>query len=211
MYIIIDLTSGYNQMPLDDKTKVYTAFMCFFGLYQWTRLPMGLAGAGSYMQRTLCTIVLLGLIMIICELYLDDLILYADTEEEIIANFRIVLERFRQYRLKINPDKLKIGLSQIEMVGHTIDHTGMHFDRSRLDGILDLPQPTTQKGLKSFLGVANWFRDHVRDYANIARPLFAMTENYKRGNILQWSEEASERQLTIAQNCFGWTILVQYS
>jgi hypothetical protein len=191
-FLVADLTSGYNQMPIAEECKIFTAFMCFFGLFQWLRLPMGLAGAASYFQRILCTIVLAGLIMIICELYIDDLIIPAETEDELITNFRTILMRFAQYKIKINPDKLRVGMEGIEVVGHTLDHTGIHFDRTRLDGILDIPLPTTQKGLKSFLGVCGWFRDQVKEYAHIARPLEHLTRNYVRGNLLKWTEEAKK-------------------
>ena len=100
--------------------------------------------------------------------------------------------RFAQYKIKINPDKLRMGMEGIEVVGHTLDHTGIHFDRTRLDGILDIPLPTTQKGLKSFLGVCGWFRDHVKEYAHIARPLEHLTRNYARDNLLKWTEEAKK-------------------
>ena len=100
--------------------------------------------------------------------------------------------RFAQYKIKINPDKLRVGMGGIEVVGHTLDHTGIHFDRTRLDGILDIPLPTTQKGLKSFLGVCGWFRDQVKEYAHIARPLEHLTRNYVRGNLLKWTEEAKK-------------------
>ena len=74
---------------------------------------MGLKGAPTFFQRTLATVVLTGLIMIICELYLDDLIIFASSCDELIENFRLVLIRFREYNIFINPDKCKMALATL--------------------------------------------------------------------------------------------------
>lgn len=110
-FIILDLTSGYHQIPIAENCRRWTAFLTFWGIFEWLRMPMGLAGAASYFQKIMTTIVLAGLIMIICEIYLDDLIIPATTEEELIHNFIIVLERFRKYGITINPLKCLLGIS----------------------------------------------------------------------------------------------------
>ncbi len=130
------------------------------------------------------TKVLAGIIQINCELYLDDLILHAQTIQELITNFRKVLERFRDYNIFINPDKCKLGLSEVTYVGHTINSEGIHFSRSKIEGIMNIPLPSTQGGLKSFLGMANFFRDHVRGFAIKAQPLYRMLQGYKKEEFL---------------------------
>ena len=73
---------------------------------------MGLAGAAAYFQRIIVTVVLAGLVMVIVELYLDDLIIPANTEDELVDNFITVLKRFRKYNITINPEKTIIGVSE---------------------------------------------------------------------------------------------------
>ena len=73
----IDLTSGYHQAPLHEKSRTYTAFITFMGVFEWLRVPIGLKGAPAYFQSILATIVLAGLLYYICELYTDDIIVYA--------------------------------------------------------------------------------------------------------------------------------------
>ena len=187
-FIVLDLTSGYFQIPVDEESRKYTAFITSGGLYEWTRLPMGLKGAPAFFQRSLMTKVLAGIIQIICELYLDDLILHAQTIQELITNFRKVLERFRDYNIYINPDKCKLGVSEVTYVGHTINSEGIHFSRSKIEGIMNIPLPNTQGGLKSFLGMANFFRDHVRGFAIKAQPLYRMLQGYKKRGTLVWNE-----------------------
>ena len=92
----MDLTAGYHQIPLHANTRKWTAFMTFWGVYEWLRLPMGLKGAGSFFQRVMSTIILAELVMIILEFYLDDIIVHNRTEEEFIKRLGILFQRFFQ-------------------------------------------------------------------------------------------------------------------
>ncbi len=78
----MDMTSGFFQTAIDAKSRPSTAFITSSGLYQWCRLPTGLKGTASYFQRMMASIVLAGLLYITVELYLDDVLVYATTEEE---------------------------------------------------------------------------------------------------------------------------------
>ena len=172
LFIVLDLTSGYFQTEIDEESREYTAFMTNWGLYEWCRLPMGLSGAPSFFQRTLSTQVLNGLLTILCELYLDDVIIFADTEDQLVERFQQVLQRFEEHNIYINPSKCKMGLSEVTFVGHTINTSGRYFTRDRLDGIMDIPKPTTQKGLKSFVSLlANYFRENIDNFATTSRAL----------------------------------------
>jgi hypothetical protein len=86
----IDFTKGYYQAPLSMSSRALTAFICFCGVYQWLRVPMGLKGAPSYFQKEMATLVLGGLIHIILELYIDDILIHGKTEEEFLERVRKV-------------------------------------------------------------------------------------------------------------------------
>ena len=76
IYLIMDLTQDYHQAPLEDNTKAFTAFITFSGVYEFTRLPFGPKRAPSYFQQIMATIVLVGLIYMMCEMYIDDCIVF---------------------------------------------------------------------------------------------------------------------------------------
>jgi transposase InsO family protein len=190
-FIILDLTSGYHQIPIAENCRRWTAFLTFWGIFEWLRMPMGLAGAASYFQKMMTTIVLAGLIMIICEIYLDDLIIPATNEDELIANFITVLQRFRKHKIVINPDKALMGISEAVYVGHTVNEHGLHFKREKLDSVLNFPKPVFSKQLKSFVSLASYFRDHVRNHATRVQPLFELLKSYERNKRIVWTE-ASE-------------------
>ena len=187
---VMDLTSGYHQAPIHTSCQKYTAFLTPFGLYEWVRLPMGLAGAPSYFQRVMCTEVLAGLHAVVCFLYLDDLIVTGRTEEEFLTNMGKIFQRLREKGITLNPEKCVLGAGEVEYVGHTLNSTGLHFERSKLDSILEWEKPTTQKQLKRFLGVVNWFRDHVKNHSIIVKPLNQLIRNYSKSLQIKWSEEA---------------------
>ena len=82
---IMDLTQGYHQAPLSDTTKAYTAFIIFSGVYEFTRLPFGSKRAPSYFQEIMATVVLAGLIYMICEMYIDDCSVFGDNDIEFVS------------------------------------------------------------------------------------------------------------------------------
>ena len=162
----MDLTAGFHQTPIAEESREFTAFKTpWGGLYEWCRLPMGLKGAPAYFQGAMATEVLGGLIMNICELYLDDVIVYAETASELGSRLRRCFERFQEKGITLNPSKCKLFVPSVEYCGHLIDSEGLHFTPSKLEGVTDFPVPETQQGLRSFLGLANWFREHVGDHS----------------------------------------------
>ena len=188
---ICDLTKGFHQAPVDSMSRAFTAFVTFLGVFQWLRCPMGLKNAPAYFQWVMATVVLAGLISVICELYIDDCIIYGQTETEFLERLEKVFARFREHNITVNPDKCRLGLPNIEYVGHTIDEEGIHFSREKIQEVLDFPKPESMAQMKSFLGLTNYFRDHIRNMSTIAKPLHDMVRNYKKKAKLEWTEARS--------------------
>ena len=191
-FAVMDLTSGYYQAEINKIYAKWTAFITPMGVFEWLRLPMGLKGAPSYFQRIMSTIVLKGLLYICCEVYLDDIIVYGMTEEEFLENLKKVLQRFRECNLTLNPSKCVFGVSSVEYVGHVIDSDGMTFTRERLDSVYNFIRPETLTQLRSFLGLANWFHDHIRDHSNVVRPLNQIIVQAKLQRQIVWNEDTIE-------------------
>ena len=192
-FAVFDLTSGYYQAPISEESRKYTAFTTRSGVYRWKRLPMGLTGAGSYFQHSLATQVLQGLLHHGTELYLDDCMVHASSIDEYLDRLRTVFLRFRNSGITLNPSKCKLGLSQVEYVGHTIDSEGLHFTRSKLDSVLNFPRPETKRQLKSFLGLANYFRDHIINHSTRVHNLQTLVLQYDKrhaGHKIKWTKEA---------------------
>ena len=152
-YGVMDLTSGYHQVEIHPACRFLTAFITLFGLFEWLRVPMGVKGAPSYLQQMMVGVVLAGLL----EVYLDDVLVFGNNEDEYIYNLEKVFARFRQYNITLHPDKCRFGLSEVEYVGYVINEKGMSFSQEKIDSVLNFPKPVIMKNLKSFLGLANYF------------------------------------------------------
>ena len=141
----LDLTAGYHQTPLHESSHKYTALKTAFGVYQWLRVPKGLKCVPSYFQHILQSEVLGGLMYEICELYIDDVIIFADSEEEMVFNLHQVLARLHSRGITVSSDKCSFGLEEIEFMEHILSNEGLHFTRSKLDKVLNISLPQTAK------------------------------------------------------------------
>jgi hypothetical protein len=173
---VMDLTSGYHQAPMANASKVLTAFICFCGVFQFTRLPFGPRRAPSYFQEQMAKVVLNGLIYMCCEMYLDDCIVYARGDDEFLERLEAVFRRFRCFGLYLKAKKCKFGMKSIEYVGRTISVTGISMSRAKIESILKFPKPTNLTSLRSLLGLANYFRNFVPYHADIVAPLQRMID-----------------------------------
>lgn len=189
-FAVLDLTSGYHQVALSMNSRELAAFITPFGVYVPNRISMGLKSAPSYFQKEMAT-VLGDLLYIACELYIDDIIIFGNTKEEFLNNLAAVLERLRQHGITLHPKKARLALEVIEVLGHVMDKCGITMSEDKIGKVMDFPDPATGKELKSFLGLANYFRPHIPNYGQIARPLEAMVANYQqvKRKRLAWSDE----------------------
>ena len=93
----------------------------------------------------------------------------------------------------MSPSKCRFGLREVEYVGHVINEHGKTFSREKLTKVAEFPRPKTQKQLKSFLGLANYFREHFSHHSTLVAPLNALCCDYRRSKVVDWSPEAIER------------------
>ena len=189
-FTILDLTSGYFQIPIDEQSAFLTAFRTSIGLFEWLRLPMGLKGAGSYFQMQM-TKIFKDLLYNILEIYLDDILIFAETKDELVINTNIVLERLKKYNITVNPEKVKMGFTEVEYVGHLIYKHGISFTKEKKDKVFEFRLPEKHHEMKSFLGLCSQYRDHIPNYAQMSAPLHEMIKGYTKNSRqkLLWTDE----------------------
>ena len=166
---IIDSTAGYHQTALHPDSQEYTAFITQYGLFEWNRVTMSLKGSDPFFQRSMSNKVLA--VTRICEIYIDDVLIHGSTDNEYIDNSRKILGRLRENKVTANPAKTRLGLKEVEYVGHLISSTGTSFNEVKRLQVLDFPLPETEKALLQFIGLANYFRDHVPIMTEMVQPL----------------------------------------
>ena len=148
----IDMSWGFYQIPMDEKSQDYTAFSTPFGSFKWLRMPMGLSNSPPTFQ-SLMEIVLSKLIWKTVVPYLDDCIIFAATPDEHIRRIREVLVRFRAANLKINPLKCEFFRTKVQFLGHVISKDGLQVDPEKIAAVKQFPVPAIQTHVKSFLGL----------------------------------------------------------
>ena len=182
----LDLKSGYWQVPIAEQDKEKTAFRTSSGqLYEFNQVPFGLCNAPATFSR-LMDRVLAGLHWETCLFYLDDIIVFSSTWEEHLARLREVFERLRHAKLKLGAPKCTFAAKEVSYLGHRVTEEGLLPDPSLLAAIRDIPPPKTATEVRSFLGLAGYYRRYVKGFAAIAAPLHALT---RKDALFHWSED----------------------
>jgi len=151
-------------------------------------MPFGLCNAGSTFQR-LMDVVMSGLHLDVCLVYLDDIILFSRTVEEHLERLVRVLGRLRTAGLKLKPEKCSLIQRSVSFLGHVVSGDGIATDPQKVKIVTDWPVPNSVKEVRSFLALAGYYRRFVKGYANIAAPLHALT---KKNQSFVWNEKTQK-------------------
>jgi hypothetical protein len=185
----VDLQSGYWQVQMDECDKEKTAFVTCRGLYQFRVMAFGLCNAGACFER-LMVCVLAGLNCQIYLLYLDDVIIFAATFEQVIA-------KINEHNLKISPSKCSFFQEKVNFLGHVVSGEGISTDPEKIAAVTRWPIPKSVHDVRSFLGICSYYRRFIKNFSEIARPLYKLTE---KGEKFNWSQECQVAMTTL-QRC----------
>ena len=171
----LDALNGFHQIPLAPEAAPKTASVTHKGQYEYTALPFGLCGAPPTYQAAI-NLVLRGLTWDICRAYVDDIICWSLDCESHKRDLAKIFERFIKYNVKFKSDKCALCRDRLEYLGHDITTEGMQASLKKCETIASFPAPKTVTEVRSFLGIANYYRRYVKDYAAISRPLQDLTK-----------------------------------
>lgn len=184
----LDFTKGYWQIPLSEESRAKTAFSTDTGLYQFRFMPFGIKTAPAIFTRLMRR--LLGAVPGVLYYY-DDVLIASNTWEEHLATLREVLEKIRAAGLTVRPTKCEIGREEIAFLGHQIGKGKMAPLSGLVEKIQGAKRPETKRQVRSFLGLAGYYREFIANYAEVAAPLTGLTR--KGGsNRVDWKPEHEE-------------------
>ncbi|UYV75799.1 hypothetical protein LAZ67_13001398 [Cordylochernes scorpioides] len=206
-FTTLDLAHGYLQIPLTDKAKLKTAFITPDDTGQFERMIFGLANAPAEFQRLMHTV--LGPLLnkkAFC--YLDDVIIPAKDWREMIERLREVLERIRSAKLTLKPSKCEFGRREVEFLGYVISTGGLKPGPRKIKAIEEFPEPKNVHDIRRFLGLTNFFRRFVKDFARKAEPLSRLT---KKGSQFEWKEEQRRSFGGLRKDLVEYPVLAHYN
>lgn len=176
-FTVLDLRSGYYQIPMSESDKEKTAFICPLGFYQFERMPQGISGAPATFQRVMeRTVGDMNFLEVL--VYLDDVIVFGRTLEEHEERLLKVLDRLEEEGLKLSLDKCQFGRTSVTYVGHVVSQDGVATDPSKIEAVATWPRPQTVTALRSYLGFCGYYRRFVKDYSKLCRPLNGLLKGY---------------------------------
>ena len=155
---------------MDPETKHRSAFCTRSGLYEWNVMSFGLTNAPATFQR-LMERVLANLHWSSCMVYLDDILIFGSTFEETLQRLDVVLNRLRSAGLKLKPKKCHLFRTEVLFLGYKISQNGIHTDPAKIKSVKEFPVPKDTNGVRKFLGLTNYYRKFVENYAKLAYPL----------------------------------------
>ena len=155
------MSQAYLQLILSEESKQYVVINMHKGLFQYNRLPFGIASAPGIFQR-----VIEGHLSDIpgVLVYLDDILITGSTDTDHLKSLQETLSRLEKAGLRLQKQKCSFMVSSVSYLGYQIDKEGLHPLASKLHAIMQAPQPRNVTELKSFLGLLTYYGNFYLTY-----------------------------------------------
>ncbi|KAG9389795.1 hypothetical protein J8273_8473 [Carpediemonas membranifera] len=195
----LDLRSGYWQQLMEPASIPLTSFVVPGHQFEFLRVPFGLKNAPSKFQRAM-EAVLDGIPG--HRVYVDDIFLYARTEEGFLNTLRLTLQRAKDNRLRLRADKCTIGAAEVEVCGFIINSSGRSVSPGRVAALKELPAPTTVTELRRTMGKFNHLANYLPQLSSATAPLNALLKGSpKKLDKLPWTEEHDKAFAALKELC----------
>lgn len=185
VYSKIDLRTGYHQLRISSSDVEKTAFRTRYGHYEYRVMPFGLTNAPAafmdLMQRVFRDLLDSSVVV-----FIDDILIYSRSYEEHAEHLRVVLQRLRDHKLYAKLSKCEFWMDKVAFLGHVVSSEGLAVDPEKIRAVTEWKRPTTVTEIRSFLGLAGYYRRFVEGFSQLARPL---TELLHKGVKFIWGEK----------------------
>ena len=179
----LDLSHAYQQLVLDENSREYVTINTHRGLFRYTRLPFGITTAPAIFQRTMESL-LAGIPHVM--VYLDDILVTGDTDDNHIATLEAVMNVLREAGLRLKKEKCVFLTNEVEYLGHKINAEGLQPTEEKFRAITEAQRPRNVSELKSYLGILNYYGKFLPNLASTLEPLHRLL---RKGTRWHWTSE----------------------
>ena len=196
----IDLRSEYFQLKIRESDIPKTAFVTRYGQFEFTVMSFGLTNAPAYFMNLMNKVFMDELDKFVV-VFIDDILIYSKSIQEHEQHLRVVLEKLRVHRLYAKFSKCEFWLEKVAFLGHILTAKGVAVDSEKVEAVSNWQPPTNVSEIRSFLGLAGYYRRFIEGFSKITRP---MTELLKKEKKFTWTESCErsfqelKRRLTTA-------------
>jgi len=196
----IDLRSGYHQLKVQEEDIPKTAFRTRYGHYEFTVMSFGLTNAPAAfmdMMNRICKPYLDKFVIV----FIDDILIYSKSSDEHAMHLHELLTLLRKEKLYAKFSKYEFWLQQVQFLGHLINHEGIQVDPAKIEAITKWEIPKNPTEIRSFLGLAGYYRRFIQNFSRIAVPLTKLTcknAKYDWGSKQNEAFEILKQKLTNA-------------
>jgi hypothetical protein len=184
----IDLRSGYHEIKIRAEDIPKTTFTTRYCLFEYLVMSFGLMNAPKHFMY-LMNFVFIPELHKFVMVFIDDILICSRSMEEHEEHLRIVLQRLRDHQLYAKFSKCEFWIKEVPFLGHVVSPDGIAVDPNKVKGVLEWKPPTTMSEVRSFLGLAGYYRRFIPNFSKIMKPI---TELLKMGNKYVWSEASDE-------------------
>ena len=186
IYTKLDLQNTYNSIRIKEGDEWKTAVRTRYGLFEYLVMPFGLTNAPATFQRFI-TDVLREYMDVICVIYLDDILIFSENEEEHTKHIKQIFARLQEAKLYAKLSKCQFSVKKTEFLGYIIEPGGITTDPRKVQTIVEWDTPRNIKDVQSFLRFANFYRGFIKEYSKIVELLTNLTHKDKK---FMWNPEA---------------------
>ncbi|GKE55429.1 putative nucleotidyltransferase, ribonuclease H, partial [Tanacetum coccineum] len=199
----IDLRPRYHQLRVHEDDIPKTTFRMRHGHFEFTVMPFGLTNAPA---------VFMDLMNRVCKSYLDKfvivfidgILIYSKAKEEHEVHLKLVLELLRKEKLYAKFSKCEFWLQEVHFLGHVVNQSVIYVDPSKIKALKIWKAPTTPSEVRSFLGLAGYYKRFIANFSKIAKPLTSLTQKNQK---YEWGEKEEEAFQTLKNNLCDTPIL----
>ncbi len=181
----LDLKSGYYQIKMQKGSIEYTAFITPYGHYEWLVMPFGLMNAPSTFQSAMNDL-LREYLNVFVVVYLDDIVIFSNSVDDHKKHVRLVMNKLKEYGLIVAKKKCEWERKCIRYLGHIIGNGTISPDDQKISIVKDWKRPENLKEIQRFLGFINYYSRFIKNYANIAKPLFVFSKTQSK---FEWKSQ----------------------